>query len=441
MCSEIKNLIIAISLFFLAMISGLPNSYAEVSQASENSLKSKGIAIYQELGIEYYVANLNLSDINVASADILQFEGEQSLIIKVTTKRWSARKWKAQWQNNIAINNEPTTDAQLIDQLAHFTQFPKGSLISGDEVVIKYSEDLGSRVSFNGHPVLSTNNKDFYRYILNTWLGKFSPNRIFREKISGQAVLDYALLEVSRLPVELTRIDKVKPWFSAEIELEAKRKQQELAEQQRRVKLEQEKKKRIASENARLQEQIRQEQVNLETARKKAEALKQAKLVAERKAKEKIENEKKERLRKQKLAKLEQKRKQRAAIEEAKKEELRAINKQKYLYELYQWELQAKLNEAVVYPPWARQFNQEGRVSLVFSINRAGNIVNLDSGKSLASKILLQEVEKRLTTLVEAYPITKELKGDSWPFTINYVFSLGSDEQKPLTKPQLAVFD
>jgi hypothetical protein len=48
----------------------------------------------------------------------------------VIAKRWSARKWKAQWQNNIAINNSEAIDAELMAQLSHFTQFPKASLKS-----------------------------------------------------------------------------------------------------------------------------------------------------------------------------------------------------------------------------------------------------------------------------------------------------------------------
>lgn len=431
MYSIIKNLIVSLSQIAFIFILGWHCSFADEGQELEHVLQTKGIAVYQDLGIEYYVASLALERLDITSAELQSFEGDQSIKIKVTAERWSKRKWKAQWQNNIAINNLPSDDVKLNAQLAHFTQFPKGSLKRGDEVLISYSPQFGSRVLFNGHLVLSSDTKEFYSYLLNTWIGKFSPNRIFREKITGVLPLNDELVAYSRQPVASDRTTEVKVWFSIEKQDVERKKQQALLAQknkekylkeQQALKLEQQRLKAVAAQKA-LQ----------------AKAKEKARLIAAEEARLKRKREQAESEKKKRFAKLASEKK--LAALKAEKEKIRAQNKQVYLYELYQWQLQTKINESVVYPPWARQFNQEGNVILAFQLNRAGNISALDSSKSLASKILLQEVEKRLNFVVESHGIPKDLSGDHWSFKVNYQFSLKTGEQKPLVKPQLATVD
>lgn len=431
MYSIIKNLIVSLSQTLFIFILGWHCSFADEGQELEHVLQTKGIAVYQDLGIEYYVAILALERLDITSAELQSFEGDQSIKIKVTAERWSKRKWKAQWQNNIAINNTPSEDNDLNAQLAHFTQFPKGSLKSGDEILISYSPQFGSRVLFNGHLVLASKDKRFYSYLLNTWVGKFSPNRIFREKISGELPVDNDLIALSRQPVEEGRIAQVKTWFAVEDQDIEKKKQQALLAQKN-------KDKRIKEQQA---EQLEQQRLQALAAKKalQAKAIEKARLLAEKEARLKRKLELAAQEKKKRLAKLANEKK--LAALKAEKDKIRARNKQIYLYELYQWQLQTKINESVVYPPWARQFNQEGIVSLAFQLNRAGNISSLDSSKSLASKILLQEVEKRLISVVESHSVPKDLSGDHWSFKVNYKFNLREGEQQPLTKPQLATVD
>lgn len=435
--SIIKNLIAPLILTFIVMLIGLRNTHAEEAGIFTEHQNIKGVAVYEELGIEYYVASISLANDSLEGKELLQFNGNQSIKIKVTTKRWSARKWKAQWQNNIAINNEPTSDINLIENLAHFTQFPRGSLQHGDEVIVSYY-DGGSHVTFNGHSVLTTANKNFYSYILNTWLGKFSPNRIFREKLSGNHSLDPKLLALSQETVELNRLENTKTWFSVDQAKAEKKLQQERLAKKQKERVSKERNKLIANEEALLKEQKRLEAIKTKKIlQEKAE--KKARILAEEKARKIKEQQKKALERKQRLAWLEKQKK--LALIAAEKEKQRALNEQKYLYELYQWQLQVKLNEVVVYPPWARQFNQEGSVSLEFNLNRAGNLSAMNSNNSLASKILVQEVEKRLNFVVESYPVPKDLKGNHWAFSINYIFDLRKSEQEILTKPQLLAIE
>lgn len=388
------------------------------------ALEVKGIASYQELGVEYYVASLHLKDVGYNSAEILNYEGWQRLKIKVTAKRWSARKWKAQWQNNIAINNLVSDQAALNRQLALFTEFPKSSFVPNDEVIVEYLPEQGSLVTFNGHLVLKTADKQFYNYILNTWLGKFSPNRIFREQISGVQLPDAVLVNKSSQPASSQRIKAVEKWFLT-------------AEEKRLAKLEKDK-----EAERRRQEAIRADNIEKQkiAEQKKRELQRQEQLLAAKRIAQLAREEKDQKAQqilqeKAQAVEKDKQEKQRLALQEAELARLKILNQQKYFYQLYQWEVRTRVNETAAYPPWAKQFNHQGVVEIDFSVNRSRAISNLTHQGEDISPILQQEVEKRLRLAVEAIALPKGLKGEKWSFSLRYVFDLALTEQETLLKP------
>ena len=158
------------------------------------ALQLKGVATYQELGKDYYIASLNVTDSSQDALELLAADKGQQMKIKVIAKRWSSRKWKAQWQNNIAINNVVDVDPNLAKAIVSFTEFPLDSLRAGDELIIDYVPNIGTTIHFNNYLVVATEDKKLYAYLLNTWLGKFSPNRIFREKMTGISIPETDLL-------------------------------------------------------------------------------------------------------------------------------------------------------------------------------------------------------------------------------------------------------
>lgn len=381
------------------------------------ALELKGAATYQELGKDYYIASLYVTDSSQDALELLAADKGQQMKIKVIAKRWSARKWKAQWQNNIAINNVVDADQNLAKVIVSFTEFPLSSLRAGDELIIDYVPNIGTTIHFNNHFVVTTKNKKLYAYLLNTWLGKFSPNRIFREKITGITIPETELLIMADKSVTKDRIAEVSSWFVNEEETrEANRKKELLiAEELKRQKQ---------------QELKQQELINRKALAKKKsdEKAKQEALLAAQK------NQANERQRQQqsKANNLE-KQKQLAA---KKKRQQHAKAMQGYYKQLYLWQLQSKVNESVIYPPWAKQFSQQGPVELAFTTDRSSSLFNLVNNTPDTSKILVQEVERRLRLALEAIPRPAALKGDSWSFTIHYVFDPRVKELEPLPQPK-----
>ena len=73
--SIIKNLIAPLILTFIVMLIGLRNTHAEEAGIYTEHQNIKGVAVYEELGIEYYVASISLANDSLEGKELLQFNG------------------------------------------------------------------------------------------------------------------------------------------------------------------------------------------------------------------------------------------------------------------------------------------------------------------------------------------------------------------------------
>ena len=379
------------TLYSLIIIIGI-NTYSSqvlsLDLTSEPKLKIKGVATYHALGKDYYIASIYVTDASQGVLALLADNQRQKMKIKVVTKRWSARKWKAQWQNNIVINNEVNTDPDLAQAIIDFTEFPKRGLRGADEVIIDYIPGEGTRVYFNTHEVITTENIKLYSYLANTWLGKFSLNRDFREKIAGASVLEYELLVKANETLAQTRIDEVDAWFISKEEKRRIERAQELA-----------KSRAIA-------------QKKFDKAAKQKEML--------------LAEQKKEELQKKTQA-----------IEKPKRRSLQyQMAMQDYYQQLYLWQLQSKVNESVVYPEWTEEFSNKVLVEVSFATDLTGDFLNFVNKTPDVSNVLVQEVVNRILLALKESLRPAKLEGNRWSFTIRYLFDPTLKKAKRLTKPQ-----
>lgn len=236
------------------------------SMASElHAAELRGIADYQELNKRYYIAAYH------DNADKTQ----RQMLIKVKARRLSARKWREHWQNNILINMAESTQ-EISADLQAFLDLPEEPLRKEDEVLIEYKKDQNTRVYLNGAELISSSDLGFFNSLLATWMGKFSPSRVFREQISGDVPLNTALVEELKVPVNPERAAMVAKWQQKkEAAREAKRRQAE-AVQRKELERQQAVARQKALEQARIQEEARR--IAREEAERKAEAKRKAKL-------------------------------------------------------------------------------------------------------------------------------------------------------------------
>jgi hypothetical protein len=388
------------SLIFIIGINTYSSHVLSSGPILEPKLETKGIATYHALGKDYYIASLYVTDSSQDALALLADNKRQKMKINVVAKRWSARKWKAQWQNNIAINNDVNTDPDLAEAIEAFTEFPESGLRAADEVIIDYIPGEGTRVYFNTHEVITTADIKLYSDLVNTWLGKFSLNRVFREKIAGASVPEYELLVKGNETLTQTRIDEVGAWFISK-------------EEKRRVERAQE---RLIAEAIKKQQQQELVQRKALAQKKSDKAAKQKEMLLAEQKKAEPKSE---------------------VITKPKRRGLQyQMDMQDYYQQLYLWQLQSKVNESVVYPEWTAAFPDSALVEVSFATDLTGSLLNFVNKTPDVSSVLVQEVVSSTLLALKESPRPPRLEGNRWSLTIRYLFDPSLKMVTALAKPQ-----
>ncbi|MEH6344861.1 MAG: TonB family protein [Bermanella sp.] len=401
-------------------------SFGSCSIASE--LRLNGVASYQELNKEYYIGALLLENPQNNVTDIGAYKERKQMKLLVTADRWSVRLWQQQWQNNIAINNEIIIDdAELQNDLEFFTSFPKGKLVKGDELIIDYTPGRGTSIKLNHYPIIKTNNDKLFTYLLNTWIGKLPPSRVFKNHVltlNSDSITQLAIANLEENVVSEQRINRVKQWYeqpNKELEL-AKRNQLESknkANKKKKIEEAQTARNKLAKARKEKSDQEKQKKEQ-QVAREKSERLKREKLAAKKRAvHEKAEKAKRV-----------------AALKSSKlKKEKEAQLEQYYLKDLYEWQLRQAIIGEVSYPAWAKQFSQEGVVDAQFTISRKGKVLSVVLLDKSVAKMLGLAVDKAIRKSGLKTLPPNMLKGEKWLFSVSYRFDLKDTSQKVLLAP------
>ncbi|MGR6873749.1 chalcone isomerase family protein [Pseudomonas sp. HK3] len=310
------------------------------------ALQLNGVASYNELNKEYYIAGLLLSERISDPAEIGIYKNHKQMKLIVTADRWSPRQWKKQWQNNIAINNTLlSSDNQLQKDLAYFTSFLSKDLTNGDELVIEYYPQTGTRIQLNNLEFITTQDDRLFNYLVNTWIGKLPPSRDFKNRILSlqddtESVVHKQLMMTHT--VTASRIAQTNSWFVQSTEDKEKAEESARIEEQRQKKsaLKQQQAQRIAEQKLNRKQSLEKSESAI-----KAEKLAQAKVAAAKRL-EREQAAEKARIKKLKL------------IKERKAQEAQLA--QYYFRDLHEWKLRQAVLAEVQYPAWARQFHQEG---------------------------------------------------------------------------------
>lgn len=394
------------------------------------ALDLNGIASFKQLRKEYYIAALYLATPSDDSSTIINSNGTQRMVIKVTTDKWSPRRWALTWQDNIAINNDLSAHPELLETIMAFTQFPKSKLTQGDQLIIDYSPAFGTVIKLNGFNVVKTEDKTLFNFMLNTWLGKLPPSQEFKQRIlSQQKDSEEASLKArfDSLQLSVARKNTVASWISADQEKEAARL---AAIEAKKAQAQKEKQNKayqaaLAKQKAQQQAKAKQQQLLAEKKRKADQEKKQQLAKARATAKAQREAE-----RKRAQAEAEKQ-----AQAEQKSKKIRA-EEQNYYFAHYQWELQRDATNRVSYPVWAAKFGQQGLVKLSAKVNESGEIIELNHHNESVSQLLKQEAERALRESASYIFPPAELSGESWNVFFEYDFNLNNAPQNISAKPQ-----
>lgn len=379
-----------------------------ISPASQ-SLTLNGIGSYQQLRKEFYLATLYLTEPSNDPQAILNAFGSKRMALKVTTNRWTPRRWSLQWQNDIAINNLPATDDDLTQQIIFFTGFLQDNLTEGDEIIVEYRPTLGTFISINNINILNTKTAEMFNYLVNVWIGKLPPSGEFKNAILSTTANDpdsQALLSrYNSLQYSNARSQLIKSWLQntkdAEQALAAQLKAKAQAAQ--------------AKEKTAIQQQAEsQKQVESKPAPSKPKVVKKAKPVVVKK-----------------IASI------KPAASTQSKSKAQLIAEDRYYHALYQWELSREIRPVIEYPEWAKRFGQKGSVTINFTVNRKAEVVKLSDGNLNDAPLLVSEVQNAIKEVVPFILPPDALNGKEWAMKFSYVFDPSDTNQPYLSKPEL----
>ncbi|EAT11226.1 TonB family protein [Bermanella marisrubri] len=370
------------------------------------ALTLNGIASYQQLRKEYYIAALYLSQSNDDPQSILQNQDRKRMALRVTAKRWSPRRWSLQWQNDIAINNVFSSDPDYTQGLLRFTGFLRDNLSKGDEVIIDYLPAEGTRISINNVTVVKTSTAQLFDALLNAWIGQVPPSREFKNNILSLSDDHKQLLDrYNSLSYSGDRTAMVNSWIAAEKETAAAfQKEQQLKRA-----------RALAAKKA-------EEEAKQKAQQKQARASKPTKPPSKKVIRKPVK--------KQKIVST-------TTPSKEKKSKAQIKAEQDYYLALYRWELRRAIHQAVEYPAWARQFGQKGLVTVNFTVNRQAEIKKLDAQDQGASDLLVNELKRATTEVVPFLLPPDALEGKQWDISISYRFDPNSDDQPYVAKPSL----
>jgi len=393
-------------------------------------LSINGLATYNNLSKDYYVAALYLSEPESDAQKILNSKQHKQMKLLVTANRWSPRAWTKQWQDNIAINNELPHEA-LQEKLGSFTTILKGNLLAGDLILIDYESSLGTQVFINQQRVLVSSDMALFNALLATWIGNLPPSRNFKNRILSLAIDKQAIADTQNLyrtQVSEKRINDIKLWlFTPEqlIKIEAEKRQ---------------KAQRLLFIKA--QQQALKETQKLALAAEKL-ALAAEKVALEAQAQHRIKIKKEQA---KQLLMAQQQRQAQQIANTLKREKQMAYAKLKndkesklensYYKNLYIWQLQTAIRDKISYPAWAREFNQEAIIDVSFTINSKGKVIEIEADEDKAPKLLIGEVVKSIESTSGKITPPKKLKGSSWKVSVNHSFNLRSKIQTILEQPK-----
>ena len=384
-----------------------------IANANGAQLSLNGIANYRVLNHDYYIAALYLPEPLKSNGYKEIFTNQQSKQMKllVNAQNWRPRFWQTQWQSDLDINN-PNASKQLLKELTTFTHLLKADLIAGDLVVFDFQAGVGTHVFINDQLMQSTNSMALFNALLSTWIGKLPPSRDFKKRIltlGSDQVTHTNIQKLYTNTVSEQRKTDILKWHYSDRQLKEIARQKENNAQEilaLKSRLQARKAARIAYQ----QEKNRQA---------KALALQKQQFVEKQKS-----------LAMGKQTKLTAQ----ATLTKTRDKNL-ALKEQKYYKGLYHWKLYTAIRQNIQYPKWAREFNQEGTVKALFTLNQQGKIIDTQFNSEEVSNFLIAEVKEAIMAVSGKILPPKKLSGKQWQFALSHNFSFRSKKQSPVLPP------
>ncbi len=191
----------------------LSSALASFSASAE--LLLNGLSTSSELGKERFVAGLYTDRLSSDANDLLGLDGERRMELKITASRFSARNLNSMWIQGMAINNPDSVLQQQGENITQFSNMIRKALVEGDVLVLDAAPGKGLTVTLNDTELGNIESDEFFSVLLRSWIGNVPLSSEFKEELLAEGKVDSSLSgRYSAIAPSATRIQTVANWVT-----------------------------------------------------------------------------------------------------------------------------------------------------------------------------------------------------------------------------------
>lgn len=190
-----------------------------------------GLALEQQFNKDRYIAAVYSENLTGNASALLDNNTPRRLEVRVVTDSLSARRFRNQWMEGIAINNPGSLLTEQADNMVTFANLFSGRFYKGDHLSLAFAADTGiTSVALNGVLLGQIENREFFNTLLRAWIGPVPPSSDFRDGLLANGDANASLLgRYETLEPTADRIAQVRDRLEAS---EAEAGEEEPAEQE-----------------------------------------------------------------------------------------------------------------------------------------------------------------------------------------------------------------
>lgn len=154
-----------------------------------------GLALEQQFNKDRYIAAVYSERLSSNANELLDNGMPRSLQVRVVADNLSARRFRNQWMEGIAINNPGDTLSGQAENMVTFANLFKGRLVAGDQLRVDFNPGNGTTsVSLNNTLLGEINDREFFNTLLRAWIGAVPPSTDFRDSLLSAGQVNSGLL-------------------------------------------------------------------------------------------------------------------------------------------------------------------------------------------------------------------------------------------------------
>ncbi|WP_346838887.1 TonB family protein [Microbulbifer sp. SAOS-129_SWC] len=154
-----------------------------------------GLALGQEFNKDRYIAAVYADPLAESASSLLDNGTPRRLEVRIIADSLSARRFRNQWMEGIAINNPSSTLSGQADNMVTFAKMFHGRLKKGDHLSVDFTPASGTTtVALNGVTLGKVEDRNFFNTLLRAWVGAVPPSSEFRDGLLAAGDVDSGML-------------------------------------------------------------------------------------------------------------------------------------------------------------------------------------------------------------------------------------------------------